>query len=116
MPPEEENKPRTCRKYTSEQRARGLAALKANAGNVTLTAREIGVPVRTLRSWAAAAGLDLQAMAAAGTATLPVCGFTEMSLPPASQTKKSPGEQAAALLPAAEAELADSCFTGEVRG
>lgn len=37
--------------YTDEQRAAALVKLAANAGNVTRTAAELGVPEATLRSW-----------------------------------------------------------------
>lgn len=42
------------RHYSDEARAAALAALEANAGNVTRTARETGVPRATLQLWAAA--------------------------------------------------------------
>lgn len=38
-------------RYSDEQRASALAALKANNGNVNKTAREIGIPEPTLRTW-----------------------------------------------------------------
>lgn len=39
------------RRYSDEERAAALAALKANRGNLTLTARQVGVPLTTLRQW-----------------------------------------------------------------
>lgn len=38
--------------YTDEDRARGLAVLRANAGNMLKTSRETGYPRSTLRAWA----------------------------------------------------------------
>lgn len=40
------------RRYTDEQRAEALAALQANGGGIPLTARQLGIPENTLRSWA----------------------------------------------------------------
>jgi transposase-like protein len=37
--------------YTDEQRANALAALAANGGNANRAAKELGIPVRTLRNW-----------------------------------------------------------------
>jgi transposase-like protein len=39
------------REYTPDERTTALAALAANAGNVEATARALGMPARTLRSW-----------------------------------------------------------------
>lgn len=39
------------RKYTEEERAAALAALTANGGNLAKTAREVGVPRKTLEAW-----------------------------------------------------------------
>lgn len=39
------------RRYSDEERAAALAELEANGGNVTWTARELGVPESTLRRW-----------------------------------------------------------------
>lgn len=38
--------------YTPEQRAAALAALQANGGNVGKTAKQVGIPPRTIRGWA----------------------------------------------------------------
>jgi transposase-like protein len=40
------------RSYTDDERGNALAALAANAGNVNKTARQMGIPVKTLRNWA----------------------------------------------------------------
>lgn len=40
------------RRYSDDERASALAALAANKGNVELTARQLGMPVETLRCWA----------------------------------------------------------------
>ena len=40
------------RHYSDEDKAAALAALRANAGNVARTARQVGVPEPTLRQWA----------------------------------------------------------------
>jgi transposase-like protein len=40
------------RRYSDEDRANALAALAANAGNVLLTAEQLGIPECTLRQWA----------------------------------------------------------------
>lgn len=40
------------RRYSDEERAACLAALAANAGDIARTARQVGVPYDTLRSWA----------------------------------------------------------------
>lgn len=39
--------------YTDADRAAGLAALRANGGNIRKTSRETGVPFGTLHAWAA---------------------------------------------------------------
>lgn len=36
---------------TPEERAAALAAVAANGGNILLTARELGLPLSTLRTW-----------------------------------------------------------------
>jgi transposase-like protein len=41
------------RRYSDEEKAQALAALDANGGNVAKTARQIGVPRKTLAEWAA---------------------------------------------------------------
>jgi transposase-like protein len=46
-------KPPKRRRYTDNDRASALAALAANAGNLTHTARQLGIPKRTLSQWAA---------------------------------------------------------------
>jgi transposase-like protein len=40
------------RRYSDEERAEALAALDANGGNLSRTARQTGVPRITLRQWA----------------------------------------------------------------
>src|ERR1700735_5513356 len=40
------------RQYSDEDRSAALAALKANGGNVKLTAQQVGVPRKTLANWA----------------------------------------------------------------
>jgi ribosomal protein L29 len=103
------------RKYTAAERAARLAVLKANGGNLARTARETGVPRNTLRTWAAAAGLDLKVLA---KEVRPVCGtarLTELGTPhtastastPASTPKKSVGVEAGAFLQDATVELTD---------
>jgi len=42
------------RKYSDADRARALAALAVNEGNVTRTAAQLGIPEATLRFWAGA--------------------------------------------------------------
>ncbi len=39
------------RSYSDEEKASALAALAANGGNVQLTARQVGVPRKTLEVW-----------------------------------------------------------------
>jgi transposase-like protein len=39
-------------RYSDDQRAAVLAALDANGGNLTRTARETGVPRQTIQTWA----------------------------------------------------------------
>jgi transposase-like protein len=39
------------RTYSDDERAAALAALAANGGNLKRTARELGVPINTLRRW-----------------------------------------------------------------
>jgi len=45
-----EKKPR--RRYSDEERANALAALAANRGNVSLTAKQLDIPPKTLENWA----------------------------------------------------------------
>lgn len=42
------------RRYESDEQAAALAVLAVNGGNVSKTARELGIPRMTLRDWAAA--------------------------------------------------------------
>lgn len=42
---------RRQRHYTNEERALILAALAANDGNISKTARQLGIPRRTLGTW-----------------------------------------------------------------
>ena len=42
----------TRRRYTDNERAAALTALAANCGNVERTARELGIPRKTLAQWA----------------------------------------------------------------
>lgn len=44
-------RPARKRRYTDEQRATALAALAANRGNVCRTARQLGLPAKTLEHW-----------------------------------------------------------------
>lgn len=43
--------PMTQRRYTEAEKAEALAVLEANAGNITGTARVVGIPAATLRLW-----------------------------------------------------------------
>jgi transposase-like protein len=43
------------RSYSDEERGNALAALAANGGNVNKTARQLGIPLRTLWNWATGA-------------------------------------------------------------
>lgn len=43
------------REYAEEEKAQALAALAASGGEVSRTARQLGIPRRTLRGWAEAA-------------------------------------------------------------
>lgn len=43
---------RKPRRFSDEERAAALAALAANGGNVAKTARQVGVPRKTLSHWA----------------------------------------------------------------
>lgn len=43
---------RTRRRYTDDDRATALAVLDSNAGNLSRTARETGVPASTIKRWA----------------------------------------------------------------
>jgi hypothetical protein len=45
--------PRRTRRYSDSERAAALAALDANGGNVRKTAKQIGVPRKTLEEWSA---------------------------------------------------------------
>lgn len=49
--PRKPNKP-TRRRYSDEYRANALAALSANEGNIERTARQLGIPAKTLENWA----------------------------------------------------------------
>lgn len=49
--PRKQNKP-PRRRYSDEDRANALAALAANEGNVNHTANQLGIPAKTLESWA----------------------------------------------------------------
>src|SRR5947209_5411368 len=40
------------RRYTDNERSEALAALCANGGNIEATAKQLGMPYRTLRQWA----------------------------------------------------------------
>lgn len=40
------------RRYSDEERANAVAALAANAGNVSRTAAQLGIPAKTLENWA----------------------------------------------------------------
>jgi transposase-like protein len=42
---------RLQRRYSDEERANALAALAANGGNFAKTARDLGIPRRTLQDW-----------------------------------------------------------------
>jgi hypothetical protein len=42
----------TKRRYTDTQRSDALAALAANNGNVTRTARQLAIPAKTIENWA----------------------------------------------------------------
>ncbi len=44
-------KPKPKRRYTDEMKAEALAALTANAGDLSKTAREMNLPRKTLESW-----------------------------------------------------------------
>src|SRR5262245_50044886 len=43
--------PTMNRRYTDIERARALAAVAANGGDIPLTARQLGLPENTLRQW-----------------------------------------------------------------
>lgn len=45
------SKKRTRRAYTDEDKAKALVVLTANGGNKAMTAREIDIPLPTLRTW-----------------------------------------------------------------
>ena len=47
------------RQYSDVQKAEALAALKANAGNVKRTARELGIPEGTVTDWKRGKGVFL---------------------------------------------------------
>jgi transposase-like protein len=40
------------RRYSDEERAQALAALAANGGNISLTAKQLDIPIKTLSNWA----------------------------------------------------------------
>lgn len=42
----------TRRRYSDDDRASAMAALAANGGKVSMTAAQLGIPVRTLQNWA----------------------------------------------------------------
>lgn len=42
---------RRQRRYSDDERAAALAALAANANNLSRTSKELGIPVATLESW-----------------------------------------------------------------
>ncbi len=42
---------RAQRRYSDDERAAALAALAANGGNLSQTARQLGIPKATLRAW-----------------------------------------------------------------
>lgn len=46
------------RRYSDADKATALAALDANGGSVQRTATELGIPERTLRTWASGQGLS----------------------------------------------------------
>lgn len=77
------------RRYNDEDRLAALAALRANAGNLKKTAREVGVPRKTLAEWAAA----VSATGGEASATPP---------PPL----KTTAQRVAERLPDAESDLA----------
>jgi transposase-like protein len=41
-----------ARRYSDEQRLNALAALAGNEGNVSRTAKQLGIPMKTLHCWA----------------------------------------------------------------
>ncbi len=45
-------KRRNPKRYSDNDRALALAALAANAGNITRTAKDLGIPAGTIRGWA----------------------------------------------------------------
>jgi transposase-like protein len=46
------------RQYTDAEKASALALLQANAGNVTRTCRDLGIPAATLRDWRDGEGVN----------------------------------------------------------
>lgn len=48
--------------YSEDQKATALAALKANAGNVVKTARELNIPRGTLQSWQKGIGVNSEVL------------------------------------------------------
>lgn len=45
------SKEKVRRYYSDEERANTLAALAANGGNVNLTAKQLGIPAKTIENW-----------------------------------------------------------------
>lgn len=48
------------RRYSDQDKATALASLAANGGNVNQTARDLGLPEPTLRSWARGRGVGVE--------------------------------------------------------
>jgi hypothetical protein len=46
------------RKYSDEKKKTALAMLKANAGNLSLTSNELGIPISTLAQWRDGGGVN----------------------------------------------------------
>jgi transposase-like protein len=82
------------RVYTDEEKAAALAALKANKGNVSKTAREVGVPMQTLHEWTRR------------HSELPTEVPISRSEPEKKEVKVLSAERVAAILPAMEREMA----------
>ena len=85
--------PRARRQYSDEEKAATLAALRANAGNVSKTARQCGVPRPTLIGWVneqEALGMSRQSD----------------TQPTPEKKDRSTAERVAAVLPTAKALLA----------
>src|SRR5690349_9138116 len=49
-------------KYSRQTKATALATLKANGGNVTLTAKLLQIPRKTLEAWSKGEGMKLEAV------------------------------------------------------